>query len=792
MKRLVKISICTLLFMCGLLIAATVLVHFINLDPYRDRIANLATQAIGREVNINGHIEINLFPHPEVILNDITLANASWGSEPTMVSVGHFDAAVSFLSLFSDPVIIRRVRLEDIAILLERNVKQTGNWVMGKADQSAKPTPAPTTRDGDEMVHLPVMVDVAEFSNVTLTLRAPEVGDQIFRLAAFSLKPDESGNLILRSSGELLGNSTALNGKITSKESVSAHTAVNLGIQARLGDVDLTGQISTSRLATLADLKGTVNIAVKDIQKALKIVEIDAPLNGPLTADATVSFDRPVYKATAEAKVDGVTVTGEGVYKNKQVEINSTLAPLRRVGELFGVEGLSTEALTLNGKIAQSDAENSNIENFRASVGQNHLTAKGRINKGGEGSLSLTLTSPDLSTILETLPKIDLKADAKAQNSAKKVAISELAVTFDKSDIAGNIMMRKGDEKEINVELTSTLLDLRPFGQASKPDGEAREAAPSGTATKDAEKSTTEDQYLFKDTPIKLAALRQVEADAKIDIENLYYDFIELKKVKIDAAAHGGIVNTKFKFDSANEGHAAGKIGLTSEGKQASIDALVSVSDYRPKLLQAEGVSQTEVPPITISLELQSVGSSPRDLASVADGRFLLTQGPGKIKNSVLGTVSGDIFSRLFSALNPFAKHEEFSNWDCTVFKVNLVDGLADIDTMLAQGEKLMIAGGGDIDLKTEKLNIEFNTKPRQGVGISADMFVTPFVKVKGTLASPSVGLNKKGTLLTGGAAITTGGLSLLLRSVFDRATAEGNKCEKALEVAGQHTSYEF
>jgi hypothetical protein len=96
------------------------------------------------------------------------------------------------------------------------------------------------------------------------------------------------------------------------------------------------------------------------------------------------------------------------------------------------------------------------------------------------------------------------------------------------------------------------------------------------------------------------------------------------------------------------------------------------------------------------------------------------------------------------------------------------------------------------VNLKTEKLNIEFNTKPRSGVGISADMFVTPFVKVKGTLATPSVGLNKKGTLLTGGAAFATGGLSLLLTAVIDRATAEGDQCERALEKAGQHTSYDF
>ncbi|MDH3895286.1 MAG: hypothetical protein OES78_12075 [Chromatiales bacterium] len=76
-----------------------------------------------------------------------------------------------------------------------------------------------------------------------------------------------------------------------------------------------------------------------------------------------------------------------------------------------------------------------------------------------------------------------------------------------------------------------------------------------------------------------------------------------------------------------------------------------------------------------------------------------------------------------------------------------------------------MIVGGGDIDLNTEKLNIEFNTKPRKGVGVSADMFITPFIKLGGTLASPKIGLSKKGVLLSGGAAVLTGGLSFCSRA---------------------------
>jgi len=103
------------------------------------------------------------------------------------------------------------------------------------------------------------------------------------------------------------------------------------------------------------------------------------------------------------------------------------------------------------------------------------------------------------------------------------------------------------------------------------------------------------------------------------------------------------------------------------------------------------------------------------------------------------------------------------------------------------QGEKIMALAAGGVDLNTEKIGIEFNTKPRKGVGISADMFVTPFVKLSGTLADPGIGLNEKGALLTTGAAVATGGISLLVTGVLDRATAEGDQCAKAMEKFNKH-----
>ena len=69
---------------------------------------------------------------------------------------------------------------------------------------------------------------------------------------------------------------------------------------------------------------------------------------------------------------------------------------------------------------------------------------------------------------------------------------------------------------------------------------------------------------------------------------------------------------------------------------------------------------------------------------------------------------------------------------------LKITDGVGVLEPMLAQEKKLLIVGGGTVDLRTEKLDIEFNTKPRTGVGLTADMFVTPFVKMTGTLAEPA------------------------------------------------------
>jgi hypothetical protein len=84
------------------------------------------------------------------------------------------------------------------------------------------------------------------------------------------------------------------------------------------------------------------------------------------------------------------------------------------------------------------------------------------------------------------------------------------------------------------------------------------------------------------------------------------------------------------------------------------------------------------------------------------------------------------------------------------------------------------------IDLDDEAMDVSVRTLPRQSLGISAAEIVNPYVKIVGTLTAPRLSLDQKGVLVAGGAAVATGGLSVLAKAAWDRLSRDENPCEEA------------
>ena len=90
------------------------------------------------------------------------------------------------------------------------------------------------------------------------------------------------------------------------------------------------------------------------------------------------------------------------------------------------------------------------------------------------------------------------------------------------------------------------------------------------------------------------------------------------------------------------------------------------------------------------------------------------------------------------------------------------------------QSEKITVTADGKVDLHTEDLTVDFNTRPREGIGVSPGMFTNPFIKLEGTLASPRIGVGAKGAM-SGAVAVATGGVSVVAQGLADRAKGEAD-----------------
>jgi hypothetical protein len=119
---------------------------------------------------------------------------------------------------------------------------------------------------------------------------------------------------------------------------------------------------------------------------------------------------------------------------------------------------------------------------------------------------------------------------------------------------------------------------------------------------------------------------------------------------------------------------------------------------------------------------------------------------------------------------------------------LSFTDGLATLEPMAFQSDKMTLLGDGKVDFRTEKLNLQWITKPRKGIGISASMITNPYIKLGGTLANPAIELKPLEAVTSTGVAVATLGVSLVAKGMFDRITAEKKVCKHALEEIESRT----
>jgi len=502
-------------------------------------------------------------------------------------------------------------------------------------------------------------------------------------------------------------------------------------------------------------------------------------VNRALTLDGIVSEQQANFNATfGNIQVQSVTQ-----HRGSEADMDITISRLTDVGEVLEITNLPAEDLTLSGNLALR-GERLLLSDLTFGVATAKLIINGELDGANSAAqLELGIDAPSMAVLGNDLPDIPMTGSASVSVAGTTTTVEPFELRFGESDLSGNLTSVSGDEPSLTLQVRSSLIDMRPFREEEASEAEAE----SDSAAAEVEDTAAEDSpYVFSDDPLPLDMLRALQMNVDIAIDRFQGQTSHFSDVVILVNAENGLITLENSLEGGRGGQFDNKISMQAMENSANLTIDANAAELKMGAFSGEGIPDDLVPVTELDLDIEAAGASPRQLAASTNGRMLMTQGPGRITNKLIGKLSGDIVAQLFGALNPFSKDEEFSNWDCSIFAIDFVSGEGEISGFLLQGEKIMVVGGGKVDLNDEQLRIEFNTKPRAGVGVSADMFVTPFVLLSGSLANPGVGLNKKGALLEGGLAVATGGLSFLYKGLVDRATAEADQCEATLAELGE------
>ncbi len=110
-----------------LVLGIAVFILTFDVGKYKDVIESQAKAATGRDVSI-GTVSMGLSLNPAIILTDVKVANAPWGSRPQMVILKRVEAHTQLIPLIGGKVNITSLTAEDPDVLLEMNKSGKGNW----------------------------------------------------------------------------------------------------------------------------------------------------------------------------------------------------------------------------------------------------------------------------------------------------------------------------------------------------------------------------------------------------------------------------------------------------------------------------------------------------------------------------------------------------------------------------------------------------------------------------------------------------------------------------------------
>ncbi|MDH3983001.1 MAG: AsmA family protein [Gammaproteobacteria bacterium] len=423
----------------------------------------------------------------------------------------------------------------------------------------------------------------------------------------------------------------------------------------------------------------------------------------------------------------------------------------------------------------ERDGELWSIDNMTLDAGDVNLRAAGELALGADKASSLFRfrgSIPDLSNVGtidgRLMRQQSMSWDAMISSSDGELRMNDVALRIGDSEINGSLLYKPGIVPEFDIELLSDSFELAAFLEepVSVPDSEQPQS----------------NGRLIPDIAVPFEAMKKLNATLRVRIGELRRGDLTLFDAYLNANLRGG------RLDVHDAGFRGRSGTLVSHAKVDPAQGAGGVSaDIVAKDVNLGTTNWNLNPEMTWSatINIDAAGNDLRTLLGNTDGVVFVDIRRARTDNTKRANLLyGDLLGEIVGALMPTKETSSFTQYDCIITPAKIDNGIVTLEpNAFVQTDKLRVAAKSRINLGTEGLDVAIQTTPRRGVGISAGQLINPFIKITGTLAKPRLSIDEQGVIFKGGAAVATGGLSLVATGLWDRIKRTDDACGESAKA---------
>jgi len=291
---------------------------------------------------------------------------------------------------------------------------------------------------------------------------------------------------------------------------------------------------------------------------------------------------------------------------------------------------------------------------------------------------------------------------------------------------------------------------------------------------------------LLPDSELQVDRVRGMNANVSYTAESVITPKVPIKKVNMHVILDNGVLTIEPLAFVLDQGRFAGRVRIDARNNvpQSAVDMNIENVD----LSQFRSAKMKQAPlegSLNGRIQLKGQGDSVHKFASTAQGAVSIIIPSGEIEASI-AELTGINVTRGLGLL--LTKNEQKTAIRCSVANFQAQSGTLESKTLFIDTSDVLINGRGDIDLRDEKLNLEFKGDPKH---IRFTRVRSP-ITVGGTLAHPAVGVDVKKLAGQAGVAAALGTLLAPIAAVIafvDPGLAKNKDCAAALNQATEPAS---